>query len=217
MVAYTYTELSTNILNYTEDDSDEFSTELPNIIKNAQDRVTRDLDLEIFKQTYTDTFTVNSHYVSKPSDILTISSFFYVDGSNNNIFLQPRGYDFCVMWGGLNVSGTLKYYNEGYSDSQIFVVKRPSQAFTYHIRGLKRPDYMTPSKASNWLGNHAGDLLLFAALVESERFLMSTQEGKPQEWETEYQKRLITARPELAQIARIEYSPLLGNRQEREE
>lgn len=213
MVSHTYTTLSTEVLNYTEDDSDEFAASLPYIIKNAQERVVRELDLEIFKQTYEGTFTASTNFQTKPTELLTISSIYYYDPDEAewNLVL-PRSYDFCRLYAG---SGKPKYYDEGFSDTQIYLVRLPNIAYSYNIRGLRRPDYISPTKEDNWISKFAGDLLFYASLVESEGFLMSAQTGKTQEWEAEYQKRIISAKNELAQIARHEYSPMANSAEPR--
>lgn len=206
MVAHTFTTLKAALLDYTEDDSDEYASNLELIIKNSQERLVRDLDLEIFKQVYTGTFTVNSPYVSKPSSLLTISTFFFINSSGKYVFLDPRTYAWCEMYA-QGTSGEPKYFDEAFSDSQIILAKKPAGSWSYTIRGLKRPDYLSDSNPTNWLSNNAGDLLLYAALVESEGFMMAAQTGKVQEWENEYMKRIVQARLELGQIARTEYSP----------
>jgi hypothetical protein len=215
MVAYTYTTLRQALLDYTEDDSDEFSSNIPNIIQNAQDRVQRDLDLEIFKQVTTGNFTAGTNLQTRPSTVLYISSLYYYDPTLAKwVMVRPRSYDFCVQYGGGN--GKPKYFDQGYADNRIWVALAPDSAYAYRLRGLMRPTYISPTNLDNWIARNAGDLLLYAALVESEKFLMSAQAGKPQEWNEEYMMRLASARPELSAISRLEASPpLQDNREER--
>lgn len=217
MVSFTYTTIQNAILDFTEDDSDEFASNLPTILNLAQDRVTKDLDLEIFKQTFTGVFTVGNNYVNKPSGLLSTNSFSYIDANLQHQFLEPRTYDWCTMYAGNPLAqGTVKYYDDAFSDSQIYVVAAPAFAFDYRIRGLKRPDYLSDSVEQNWIATNAGDLLLYAALITSEGFLMSAQSGRTQEWEAEYQKILPASRIELAQLARHEYSPQASSKEPRE-
>ena len=216
-MAFTYATLLTALLAYTEDDSDEYAAALPTIVVNAQDKLIRDLDLEIFKTVFTGTFTIASNFVDKPATLLTASSFWYIDSSGNYQVIKPRSYDWCIMYArNPATSGTPKFFAEGYSDTQFFVVAAPGTAWNYRIRGLKRPDYISVSKATNWLSTFAGDLLFYACLVESEGFLMSAQTGKIQEWRNEYQERIIPARNELGSLARMEYSPQPSSAEPRE-
>lgn len=217
---FTYTTLEAALLAYTEDQSAEYAANIPIIVKLGQDRVTRDLDLEIFKQVFTGSFTSGSNYVNKPDGLLSATSFYYVDSADNNRWkpLKPRTFDFCISYaGGEGVTGTPKYYDEGYSDTQIFVAYAPSSALPYRIRGLKRPDYISSTNAENWISKNAGDLLLYACLAGSEGFLMASQEGKTQEWETVYTRLLPQARIELASIARAEYAPQQSTEEARTE
>ncbi|MGZ8432765.1 MAG: phage adaptor protein [Candidatus Binatia bacterium] len=218
MVSYNYTELETALLAYTEDGSTEFAAQLPNIIKNGQERVIRELDLEIFKQTYEGTFTLSSNLISKPAELLTVTELFYIDTADNNRWklLLPRTYGFCILYsGGTGITGALKYYDEGFSDTQIFVANAAAAAYAWRMRGNRRPAYISSSQSENWISRFAGDLLLYACLIESEGFLMAAQEGKIQEWNSEYDRRIIVARNELAPLARMEYAPAQSNTEAR--
>ncbi len=218
MVAYTYSTLVTALLAFTENNSDEYLAQLPNIILNGQEQVIRDLDLEIFKQTYEGSFTSGSNYVNKPDGILVFSSFYYIDPAQGgqHIFLDPRSYDFCIMYaGGIGFTGAPKFYDEGFSDTQALVSPAPNSAYAYRIRALRRPNYISESQEENWVSRYAGDLLLYSCLTGSEKFTMALQQGKPQEWQAEYDLRLPQARIELAQIARMEYSPSKSNAEAR--
>lgn len=215
---FTYSELADAILRFTEDASEEFSASLPTIIKLGQERVLRDLDLEIFKQTFSGSFTAGSNLVTKPSGLIAISSFFWINSTaaNELTALQPRSYEYCLKHAEtIGQTGVPKFYNDGYSDTQIFVSKAPVAAYGYKIRGTARPDYISASLSENWISKYQGDLLLYACLVESERFLFAVQEGKPQEWEAAYNQRLPQARVEAGNIARTEYSPPQSNQEAR--
>jgi len=68
----TYDELVTNIRNYTEVDSNVFSNSVINtFITMAENRILRDIDLDVFKLEVTASMTTGNKFLSAPSDILT--------------------------------------------------------------------------------------------------------------------------------------------------
>ena len=68
----TYDELVTNIRNYTEVDSNVFSNSVINtFITMAENRILRDIDLDVFKKESTASMTSGNRFLAMPSDILT--------------------------------------------------------------------------------------------------------------------------------------------------
>jgi hypothetical protein len=68
----TYDELVTNIRNYTEVDANVFSNSVINtFITMAENRILRDIDLDVFKKEVTGTMTTGNKFLAAPTDILT--------------------------------------------------------------------------------------------------------------------------------------------------
>lgn len=212
MTSFTFDTLKTALQAYTEDTGDDFVNNLDTIISNGFEMVIRDLDLEIFKRNATGSFTQNSNVVNRESDMLSMQSFYYIDSNDGNKRKQilPRDYDFCInYWPTLTDTGNPKYYCE-YSETQFFVVKTPNAAYNYEQRILIRPLFSSTNQTT-WLATHAGDLLLYACLMQSEKFLMSKGDGRVQEWKEEYSAMLPRAREELQTMQRHDFAPLQSN------
>jgi hypothetical protein len=70
----TYDELVTNIRNYTEVDSNVFSNSvIDTFILMAENRILRDIDLDVFKVEATANMTSGNRFLVAPSDILDSS------------------------------------------------------------------------------------------------------------------------------------------------
>jgi hypothetical protein len=68
----TYDELVTNIRNYTEVDANVFTNAVINtFITMAENRVLRDIDLDVFRIEATGTSTKGNRFLTAPSVILT--------------------------------------------------------------------------------------------------------------------------------------------------
>ena len=67
-----YNELVTNIRNYTEVGSNVFTDSVINtFITMAENRILRDIDLDVFKLEVTGNMTINNRFLTAPSDMLT--------------------------------------------------------------------------------------------------------------------------------------------------
>ena len=67
----TYDELVTNIRNYTEVDSNVFSNSvIDTFILMAENRIMRDIDLDVFKIEATANMTSGNRFLVAPSDIV---------------------------------------------------------------------------------------------------------------------------------------------------
>ena len=68
----TYNELVTNIRNYTEVGANVFTEPVINVfITFAENRILRDIDLDVFKLEVTSNLTTSNKFLTAPTDILT--------------------------------------------------------------------------------------------------------------------------------------------------
>ena len=90
----TYDELLTNIRNYTEVDANVFTNSVCNtFILMAENRILRDIDLDVFKLEVTGNMTSGNKFLSTPSDILT-HRYVMMTKDSEQIFLEFRDTSF---------------------------------------------------------------------------------------------------------------------------
>jgi hypothetical protein len=108
----TYDELVTNIRNYTEVDSNVFSNSVINtFITMAENRILRDIDLDVFKQEDTGDLTAGTRFLEAPSTILTHRYLMLVVGDDRT-FLDFRDNSFLrEYWPDYTETGIPKYYS----------------------------------------------------------------------------------------------------------
>ena len=205
--SYTYATLVAALQDTVEDTGSDFASALANIIALAEDRVLRDLNVELFDVSATSTFGVASPWLAKPSDMVGLRTMHYTDATGNFTLLDPQTWEFVKdYWP--NVSATTptpKYYTE-YSDTNWFIAGTPASGLVVTIRYIKRPAGMTALNPSTWLGTHVGDLLFYSSLVSAEQFLKA--DNRIGVWKTEYVERLAAARRELRLEERNDYMPM---------
>ena len=205
--AYTYTTLKAAVTAFTEDQGTEFASAFDQILPLAEDKVLRDLDLELFDVSATSTFGAASQWLAKPSDMVALRSAHYTDGSGNFVLLEPRSYEFCKdYWpNAATTTAAPKYFAE-YSDTNWLIAGTPASALVTTIRYVKRPAGMASGNPTTWIGTNVGDLLFYACLAISEQFLKA--DNRIVVWKQDYAERLQAAIRELKPDQRSNYMPM---------
>ena len=86
----TYSELKNLIQNYLENTETTFVSDLPQIIKQAEERILKGVELDQFRKNVTGTGTSSNTYLSMPTDFLAPFSLAVVDTDNNYNFLKLK-------------------------------------------------------------------------------------------------------------------------------
>jgi hypothetical protein len=191
-MAYTLTNLQDDIRNYTEVDSSVLSTAVLNtIIKNAENRIYREVDSDDNRFYATSNLQSGNRYVTIPSDLRAIRYVQLKDSSNNQVFLDKRDTSFMTEYYNTpsTASGLPKYYANW--DANFWVVApTPNATFEITLAYIKQPTSLTDSSVSSsgtYVSNKYQDLLLYACLVEAYGYL----KGPPdliQYYEQSYQR-----------------------------
>ena len=175
-MAYTLTNLQDDIRNYTEVDSSVLSTAVLNtIIKNAENRIYREVDSDDNRFYATSNLQSGNRYVTIPSDLRSIRYVQLKDGSNNQVFLEKRDTSFMTEYYNTpsTASGLPKYYANW--DANFWVVApTPNATFEITLAYVKQPTSLTDSSASSsgtYVSNKYQDLLLYGCLVEAYGYL----------------------------------------------
>ena len=178
-MAYTLTNLQDDIKSYTEVDSSVFSTAILNtIIKNAENRIYREVDSDDNRFYATSNLQSGSRYVTIPSDLRSIRYVQIKDSTvtpNVQYFLEKRETSYMATFYDTpsTAQGLPKYYANW--DANFWIVApTPNANYEITLAYVKQPDTLTsgtPSTAGTYLSNKYQDLLLYAALVEAYGYL----------------------------------------------
>ena len=175
-MAYTLTNLQDDIRNYTEVDSSVLSTAvLTTIIKNAENRIYREVDSDDNRFYATSNLAVGNRYVTIPSDLRIIRYVQLKDSNNNQVFLEKRDTSFMTEY--YNTPSTANGYPKYYAnwDANFWVVApTPDSTYQITLAYVKQPTSLTDAAVSGsgtYVSNKYQDLLLYAALVEAYGYL----------------------------------------------
>ena len=175
-MAYTLTNLQTDIRNYTEVDSNVLSDSvLSTIIKNAENKIYRDTDTDDDRFYATSNLQSGNRYVTIPSDLRIIRYAQLTDSSGNQVFLEQRDTSFMAEYydNPGTSSGLPKYYANW--DANFWVVApTPDSTYLITLAYNKQPASIldTPgATAGTYTSNKYQDLLLYACLIETYAYL----------------------------------------------
>jgi hypothetical protein len=198
-MAVTYSELTTQILNYTEVSTDVLSSTITNdFIEHAENRILRDVDLDAFKSHQYSTLTSSNAFLSlpggttpEPTSLATIRTvhIWPASGTATRTFLEQRDLSFMnEYWPNRASEGTPKYW-AWWDENTIYLAPTPDSAYNVELGITRLPTRLSSSNTTSWLGNNAPALLLYGCLAEAFKFLKGPAEML-QMYEQSYQRAL---------------------------
>tara|TARA_B100001123_G_C15115585_1_gene949221 strand:- start:191 stop:838 length:648 start_codon:yes stop_codon:yes gene_type:complete len=171
-MAFTFTTLKTAIQDYTQNTESTFVSQLPRFILNAEERILKEAQLEVFRKSSQGSATSSNKFLSKPSDYLAPFSLSAVN-SNVHSFLLLKHPTFLQDYtpNAVSTTGLPKYY-ANWDDSSFLLAPTPDSNYTMELHYFYRPTSITTSgDGTSWLGTNAELALLYGSLVEAYTFM----------------------------------------------
>jgi len=192
----TYSELKSLIQNYLQNTETTFVSDLPNLIKQAEERILKTINLPVFKKNVSGTLTTENQYLSTPSDFLDNFSLSYTD-TNAQTFLLYKDVNFIrEAYPNATTAGTPKHYAL-FDDTTFIVGPTPSSDFVVELHYFYRPASITAGADSGttWLSTNAINALLYGTLLESYVYM----KGEP-DLMAQYERRFLEALARLKNL-----------------
>ena len=173
-MAYSLSDLQTDIRNYTEVGDNVFTDAvLKNIIINAENTISRSIDTDQDRFYATSSLIIGNRYVTIPSDLRAIRYVQLTDSNGNQFFLEQRDTSFMAEFyaePGTAAVDIPKYY--GNWDEEFWLVApTPDKTYEITLSYNKQPTSITIDTAGTYLSNKYQDLLLYASLVNAYGYL----------------------------------------------
>ena len=89
-MAFTFATLKTAIQDYTDNAETTFVNNLTRFILNAEERILKEVQLDVFRQNSQGTTTASQKFLSKPSDFLAPFSLSVISDSSNEFLLYKH-------------------------------------------------------------------------------------------------------------------------------
>ena len=200
-MAYTLTNLQDDIRNYTEVSDTVLSTAVLNtIIKNAENRIYREIDTDQNVFYATSNAIIGNRYVTIPDDLRAIRYVQFKDQAGNQYYLEQRDTSFMAEYystPGTNSVDIPKYY-ANWDENFWVLAPTPDQTYEITLAYDKEPETITdttsspaPATVGTYLSNKYQDLLLYACLVNTYGYLKGPQDML-QYYQGAYEKALYS-------------------------
>ena len=154
-MAWTYTTLKSAIQDYLETTETTFVDNLGVIVKQAEDRILKTIQLPDFRKNVTGTTTSGNQFLAVPDDYLASFSL-SIENSSSKQFLLFKDVNFLQEYNPNSATtGTPKYY--GVYDFQNFLLSpTPDAAYSAELHYYYRPTSLTQSQVVLTLSSVSG-------------------------------------------------------------
>jgi len=180
-MATTYSELTQQILDYTEVSSDILTSTITNdFIEHAENRIFRDVDIDVFKSHQSANLTASNPFLSlpggsrpEPTSLGTVRTMqiFAPSGTPTRSFLEQRDVSYMnEYWPDRTATAEPRYW-AWWDHNTIYVAPTPDLAYNVELGITRLPTRLSSSNSTSWLGDNAPALLLYGCLAEAFKFL----------------------------------------------
>jgi len=186
MSGISYTDLRTQIRNYTEVSSTVLSDSIiENIVLNAEYRIARDVPIDAYKAVATGNLVTNQDYVNLPAGALFVRAVqVYTSTSvttGANVFLEKKDMSYLEEYVSANTdTGTPKYYamkgggtgNTSSTSGSILLAPVPNSTYEYQIHYNVMPTKLeASSNETSYISLNFPNGLLYCCLAEAFGYL----------------------------------------------
>ena len=170
-MSYTNTTLTQAIKDYTENDETTFTTNIPNFIKNAEERILKLVELDYFRKNVTGNLTNGNKFLAVPSDYLGAIALSIINSSNHEFLLFKDVSFIREAYPVGTTEGIPKHYAV-FDENSFILGPTPNANLTAELHYFYKPESITASSdGTSWLGTNAESTLLYGCLVEAYTFL----------------------------------------------
>ena len=170
-MSFTLTTLKQSIQDWTENDETTFVNELDFIIKNAEERILKSVDLDFFRKNVEGGLTTGNKFLQKPSDYLATFSLSYVKDSAN-VFLLQKDVNFIQQYTPNPATTGSPIYYASFDVDNYIVAPTPDADYVAELHYYYTPASLTTDDSgTTWISTNAPDALLYACLIEAYSFM----------------------------------------------
>jgi hypothetical protein len=180
-----YTQLQAAICDYTQNFEQDFVSNIPVFVKQAEQRIYNTVQFPSIRKNVTGTTSANNKYLSCPNDFLAVYSLAVVDALGNYEYLLNKDVNF-IRQAYPNPTSTAipKYYalfgpttsndpSPTITNELSFILgPTPNTAYSVELHYYYYPESIsTAVSGQTWLGDNFDSVLLYGSLVEAITFM----------------------------------------------
>jgi len=177
-MSFTYDQLKTAIQDYTENDETSFVNNLPLFIRQAEERILKNVQLSLFRKNATASTTASNKFLACPGDFLAPFSLSLAGTDGDKFFIDFKDPSFIQTYTpDATTTGSPRYYAVFDVDNFI-LAPTPNTTFTAELHYFYRPASLTAGSGSGttWLSENAEMAMLYGALIEAYIYMKGEQD-----------------------------------------
>jgi hypothetical protein len=176
----TYTELLSEIRNYTEVDSTVLTDSILNdIISQAELRIFREVDLDCFRSYQFTTLTQGNEFISLPGDtpetlaFIRTASIYPTSGTDQNVrsYLLQKDISYMTEYWPNRTSQSKPKYYAMWDRNTIYLAPTPDSAYNIELALNRNETGLSSSNTTSWVSTNAPQVLLYGCLIQAFKFL----------------------------------------------
>jgi hypothetical protein len=188
-MSFTAAQLTSAIKDMVDVDEPAFNANIPLFIRNAEERIFKTVQLNLFRKNNLGVTTIGNKYLATPTDYMAAFALsIRVNGDAE--FLSQKDVSFAQsFWPDGAETGRPRYYAQ-YDNTALLLVPTPDAAYPVEIHYFYRPlslNDVTPG-TTTWLSVNAADALLYGSLSDAAIFLKAEDASLQR-----YEQRFIEA------------------------
>lgn len=189
-----YSELVQAVKDYTENTETTFVNNINLFIRQAEERIFRDVQIPELRKNVTGNISSGNQYLARPADFLTTLSLAVISGGSFTYLLEKEVNFIREAYPSASTTGTPKYYaifdgDTSSGNGNFILGPTPDAAYNVELHYYYDPPSIVTSTTS-WLGDNAEAALLYGTLYEAYTFM----KGEPdvlQNYQQRYQSALV--------------------------
>ena len=177
-MSFTYAQLKQAIQDYTENDETSFVTNLPLFIRQAEERILKNVQLSLFRKNSTASTTASNPYLAVPSDYLAPFSLSLRGADGDRFFIKFKDPSFVQTYTpDTTTTGAPKYYCV-FDVDNFLLGPTPDTTYTAELHYFYRPLSLTAGSDSGttWLSENAEMAMLYGSLIEAYIYMKGEQD-----------------------------------------
>ena len=187
-MAFTYSTLVQAIKDYTDNTETVFVSQIDQFISNAEQRILMEVQLPVFRKNVQGTLSTDNKYLALPVDFLAPFSLSTIV-SDNYFFLLNKDVNFLQeSYPDTTETGRPLYYAI-FDETNLLVAPLPDADYLMEFHYVYKPEGISSTNTTTWLGTNAPDALLYSCLLEAYVFMKGDAQLMTY-YQTRYQETL---------------------------
>ena len=191
-MSFTYAQLKQAIQDYTENDEASFVNNLPLFIRQAEERILKNVQLSLFRKNAQASATPGNPYLAVPPDYLAPFSLSLRGADDDRFFIEFKDPSFLQSYTpDATTTGEPRYYAV-FDIGNFLLAPTPDVAYTAELHYFYRPASLTAGAESGttWLSENAEMAMLYGSLIEAYIYMKGEQDVMAM-YNTRFQESLV--------------------------